>query len=61
MEVHLYPPRVLRRCIYTRLGYYGGASIPALGTTEVHLYPPRVLRRCIYTRLGYYGGASIPA
>ena len=61
MEVRLYPPRVLRRCVYTRLEYYGGASIPAWSITEVRLYPPRVLRRCVYTRLEYYGGASIPA
>ena len=59
--MRLYPPRVSRRCVYTRLGYHGDAFIPAKGITEMRLYPPRVVRRCVHTRLGYYGDASIPA
>ena len=54
----LYPPRILRRCCYTRLEYYGDVAIPAL---EMLLYPPRILRRCCYTRLEYYGDVAIPA
>ena len=28
-EMLLYPPRILRRCCYTRLEYYGDVAIPA--------------------------------
>ena len=60
--MRLYPPRVLRRCVYTRLEYYGvgvysrlefygGASIPALSITEVRLYPPSIHTRITEVRL----------
>ena len=57
----LYPPRILRRCCYIRLEYYGDVAIPAKNTTEMFLYPPKILRRCCYTRLEYYGDVAIPA
>ena len=59
--MRLYPPRVSRRSLYTRLAYNGDASIPAQGITEMRLYPLKVLRRCVYTRLSYHRDASIPA
>ena len=52
--MRLYPPRVSRRSLFTRLVYNGNASIPAQGIMEMRLYPLKVLRRCVYTRLSYH-------
>ena len=46
----LYPPRILRRCCYTRLEYYGDVAISILGGYSN-----------IFARLEYYGDVAIPA
>ena len=66
----LYPPRILRRCCYTRLEYYGDVAIPALeyyGDVEYYYTRLEYTRQeygdvaRLDTRLEYYGDVAIPA